>query len=99
MQTKGNLLLFTLKQIGIIRGGEIVSHRQFLEEKNKIDQLLQQGYYMKQVVENLSGAFVEFALKEPDSSGTKKPNETLHIQSADARKYFSVLIMQQITHK
>lgn len=79
-----------------IEGGmSMSSHQEFLEEKDKIDYLLQQGYYIKTVRENLSGAFVEFELKIPDPSGKKDATQILHIKNADARKYFSSLLMKQ----
>jgi hypothetical protein len=73
-----------------------MSYQEFLAERDQIDYLIQQGYYMKSVTENLSGAFVEFELKEPDSSGKKNLLETLHVKNADARKYFSYLLIQQM---
>jgi hypothetical protein len=48
------------------------------------------------VRENLSGAFVEFELKIPDSSGKKDTTQILHIKNADARKYFSSLLIRQM---
>jgi hypothetical protein len=73
-----------------------MSYQEFLVERDQIDYLIQQGYYIKSVKENLSGAFVEFELKEPDPSGKKNFTETLHIKNADARKYFSTLLIQQM---
>jgi len=70
-----------------------VSYEQFLKEKTKIDELLQQGYSIERVVENLDGAFLQLVRKERDG---KTKTQTLHVQSADARKYFSVRIIQQI---
>jgi hypothetical protein len=63
-------------------------YQDFLQERDRIDFMIQQGYRIKNVVENLSGAFVEFenALGE---------NEKLKILTPDARKYFSVLLMKQ----
>lgn len=70
-----------------------MSYEQFLKEKTKIDELLQQGYSIERVVENLDGAFLQLVRKERDG---KTKTQTLHVQSADARKYFSVRIIQQI---
>ncbi|PLT29490.1 hypothetical protein [Peribacillus deserti] len=64
-------------------------HEQYLAEKEKIDQLLSEGYNIYHAVENLDGAFVEFFHLK---SGTKK---TLHIRTANARKYFSSIFIQQ----
>lgn len=66
-------------------------YQQYLAERDKIDFLLQKGHRIKSVQENLSGAFVEFE-KLNDSN---KETETLHILTADARKYFSVMIIKQ----
>jgi hypothetical protein len=73
-----------------------MSYQEFLAERDQIDYLIQHGYYIKNVTENLSGAFVEFELKVPDSSGKKNTNEILHVKNADARKYFSYLLIQQM---
>ncbi|WP_420768261.1 hypothetical protein ACNR9V_12835 [Parageobacillus thermoglucosidasius] len=73
-----------------------MSYQEFLAEKEKIDYLIQQGYFIKNVRENLSGAFVEFELKRSDSSGKKGSTQVLHIQNADARKYFSSLLIRQM---
>ncbi|WP_332698241.1 hypothetical protein [Halalkalibacter lacteus] len=70
-------------------------YKEFIAEREKIDFLIEQGYQIKAVTENLSGAFVEFELKTPDSSGYKEPVERLHIKSADARKYFSSIMIIQ----
>jgi hypothetical protein len=61
--------------------------QQFLQERDHIDFLLQQGYKIKRVKENLSGALVEF----------KKGNdmEALHLLTAEGRKYVSVKVIQQ----
>ncbi|SEM70182.1 hypothetical protein SAMN05192533_10516 [Mesobacillus persicus] len=64
------------------------SYNEFLEEKTKIDSLIEQGYQIASVRENLSGAFVEFA-----PADQKEENITLHILTADARKHFSNIII------
>lgn len=66
-------------------------YQQYLTEREKIDFLIQKGYRIKGVLENLSGAFVQFE-KGKDKG---KETETLHILTAEARKYFSVMIMKQ----
>lgn len=63
-------------------------YQQFLQERDRIDFLLQNGYKITNITENLSGAFIDFENKE-------KEQETLHIQTADARKYFSVMLIKQ----
>ncbi|WP_209124098.1 hypothetical protein [Alkalihalobacillus sp. BA299] len=70
-------------------------YHQYITEREKIDFLIEQGYRIKAVTENLSGAFVEFELKTPDITGRKNEIERLHIITADARKYFSSIIIQQ----
>ncbi len=68
-------------------------YKLFLQERNKIDSLIEQGYKIKAVIENLNGAYVEFerhADSEQDAT-----YETLHITTADARKYFSVKLIEQ----
>jgi len=59
----------------------------FLQERDKIDFLLQKGYKMTSVIENLSGAFVDF-----EGNGQK---ETLHIITPEGRKYFAVMLIKQ----
>jgi hypothetical protein len=71
------------------------SYKEFLEEKEQIDYLVQQGYQIKGVTENLSGAFVEFELRNQSDVGNKNRTELLHISNAETRKYFSSLIILQ----
>jgi hypothetical protein len=68
------------------------SYKEFLEEKQKIDELLAKGYQISAVRENLSGAFVEFV---PAANSLTLAGEKveLHILTADARKYFSNIII------
>ncbi|WP_078413686.1 hypothetical protein [Priestia abyssalis] len=65
------------------------SYKEFVEERDKIDYYIQNGYTIKGVTENLSGAFLLLESKD----GEKQ--ETLHILTADARKYFSSVLLQQ----
>lgn len=65
-------------------------YQQFLQERDQIDHLFQKGYKIKKVSENLSGAFIEF--EHPEDSDS---SETLQILTAEARKYFSVKVIQQ----
>ena len=63
-------------------------YQDFLQERDRLDYMVQQGYQIKNVVENLSGAFVEVENAEGES-------ETLQILTPDARKYFSVMLLKQ----
>lgn len=58
------------------------------EEIKKIDELLSQNYRFKSVREDLEGAYVTF-------SHDDKPEQTLHVKMADARKYFSSKLAAQ----
>ncbi|MDQ0268262.1 hypothetical protein [Cytobacillus purgationiresistens] len=66
-------------------------YAQYLQERDQIDGLLNQGYSIKSITENLSGAFVEFE----KIIGSTITSETLHILTADARKYFSVKLIHR----
>jgi hypothetical protein len=63
-------------------------YQEFLGERDKIDYLIQKGYRIERVSENLSGAFVLFSHKQ------KKKSTTLHVKTANARKYFSNILIQ-----
>jgi hypothetical protein len=70
-------------------GGVAVSEYQdFLNERDKIDFLIQMGFKIERVTENLSGAFVLFKNTE------NKRSTTLHVKTANARKYFSNLLIK-----
>jgi hypothetical protein len=71
------------------------AYEEFLAEKEQIDYLVQQDYQIKGVIENLSGAFVTFELKNQNEAGTRSRVQLIQITNADARKYFSSLIIQQ----
>lgn len=64
----------------------------FLQERDRIDLLVQEGYKIKSIIENLSGAFVEF--EKITGPNNKRESETLHISTANGRKYFSTLLLQ-----
>lgn len=66
-------------------------YQQYLAEREKIDYLIQKGFCIKGVLENLSGAYLQFEKGEND----EKETETLHILTAEARKYFSVIMLKQ----
>jgi hypothetical protein len=65
------------------------SYTEYIEERDKIDFYIQKGYEIKGVAENLSGAFLSLQSKDG------KEQTTLHILTADARKYFSSLLIRQ----
>lgn len=62
---------------------------QTISEIGKIDTLLQ-NYRMKNFTENLDGAMIEF--ENPDN----KELQELQIGTADARKYASVKVFEQV---
>ncbi|KML29303.1 MULTISPECIES: hypothetical protein [Priestia] len=68
------------------------SYHEYMAEREKIDFLLQKGFKITAVTENLSGAFVTFERIEKNQT----EQETLHILTADARKYFSSVLIQQV---
>jgi hypothetical protein len=63
--------------------------QQYLNEKDKIDFLIQKGCRIAGVREHLNGASVDFV--HPNGNVT----ETLLIGTANARKYFSSLLITQ----
>lgn len=66
-------------------------YQEYRAEREQIDLLLNQGYQIERVTENLSGAFVDFrSLKSNDF-------KQLHIKTADARKYFTVMLIKSKT--
>jgi hypothetical protein len=71
------------------------SYREFLEEKEKIDDLIGKGYQIAGIRETLSGAFVEFAPSSNNLNMTQKVE--LHILTADARKYFSNILVRNLS--
>ncbi|MGC9931603.1 hypothetical protein [Priestia aryabhattai] len=68
------------------------SYHEYMAEREKIDFLLQKGFKITAVTENLSGAFVTFERIEKNQT----EQETLHLLTADARKYFSSVLIQQV---
>ena len=74
--------------VKIIEGGqECQTINSFCKNGIKWIVLLQKGYKIKKVTENLNGALVDFE--------KGKNTETLHIVTAEGRKYFSVKLIQQ----
>jgi hypothetical protein len=64
-------------------------HKQFLTERERIDLLIQKGYRMSHIFEDLNGSYVDFI--HPES----QVKETLHISTANGRKYFSSILIKQ----
>ncbi|ASK64362.1 hypothetical protein CFK37_09900 [Virgibacillus phasianinus] len=64
-------------------------HKEFLLEKEKIDNLYNKGYRITAVNETLSGAFVEFS-RVIEKKILEK--EELQFLNPDTRIYFSTLI-------
>ncbi len=67
-------------------------YEEYINEKEQINRLIEQGYRISKVDENLSGAFVEFTRKTNENEEEQK---TLHIVTADARIHFSNLIIAE----
>lgn len=73
-------------------------YAQYVDERKQINSFLAQGFTIQRVIENLDGAYVEFTKGEDDGSAYEK--HILHIINPDARKYFSVkLIESQAQYK
>ena len=68
-------------------------YQEFLQERDRIDYLVQMNYKIKNITENLSGAFVEF--EKSKDANDEAENEVLHISTAEGRKYFSVVLIKQ----
>jgi len=62
----------------------------FLQERNRIDFLIEKGFKITNVVENLNGSYVEF-----EKNGEDDEKEVLHIATPEGRKYFTVILIQQ----
>ncbi|MDM5199413.1 hypothetical protein QUF79_15455 [Fictibacillus enclensis] len=65
----------------------MTASQEYFEEKAKIDLLLNQGFKITKVTENLDGATVVF------ESANQRNHEVLLIETADARKYFSSVMV------
>lgn len=68
-------------------------HEQYVIEREKIDYFIDRGYKINGVLENLEGAFIEFKMNTDEK---EEAIETLHIKTANGRKYFSSLLLKQI---
>lgn len=66
-------------------------YKEYLQERDRIDYLTQKGYKMKNITENLSGAFLDFEKRE-DSIIEK---ETLQIVTPEGRKYIAFVLIKQ----
>jgi hypothetical protein len=64
-------------------------YQQYLNERDKLDFFIQKGFRINAVHEHLDGASVEFY------HPTSKEKEILLIGTANARKYFSSLLIKQ----
>lgn len=69
-------------------------HEQYVVEREKIDYFIDRGYRINGITENLEGAFIEFKLNNDNTE--EDSVETLHIKTANGRKYFSALLLKQI---
>ncbi|MFJ8244423.1 hypothetical protein [Peribacillus asahii] len=67
-------------------------YQEYVKERDQIDFLIQNGYRVKYITENLDGALVEFE-KSDDLSEKKK--EILNILTPNARKYLSAKLLEQ----
>ena len=67
-------------------------YQQYLKERDLVDYYIQKGFQIKNITENLSGAFVHF---EKNNGSGEKELETIHIVTPAARRYFSVKLIQQ----
>lgn len=72
----------------------VSSYKQFIDERDKIDYFIYQGYQITSVTEDLNGDCVQFELQSKDEK-INREKKTLHISNADARKYFSTIMMKQ----
>lgn len=66
-------------------------YQQFLVERSKVKFLIQKGYLISNILENLNGSYVDFIHPNDQSK------ETLHISTANGRKYFSSILIKQNT--
>ncbi|WP_400243497.1 hypothetical protein AB3U99_20130 [Niallia sp. JL1B1071] len=69
-------------------------YQKFLHERDQIDYLISDGYRIKNIIEDLNGAMVQ--LEKQDRSNSSVEQRTLRIHTADGRKYFSVLLLEQL---
>lgn len=68
-------------------------YQQFLQERERIDFFLEKGYRIAKVTEDLNGALIDF--EKLNTKADEAVTETLHISTANARKYFTVKLIEQ----
>lgn len=68
-------------------------YQQFLQERERIDFFLEKGYRISKVTEDLNGALIDF--EKLNTKADEAVTETLHISTANARKYFTVKLIEQ----
>ncbi|WP_110926599.1 hypothetical protein [Bacillus massiliglaciei] len=69
----------------------MTEHQEYLIEREQIEFLLEQGYRITSVSENLSGAFLDFELV----NGTVQEVKQLNIKTPEGRKYFSAFFLKR----
>ncbi|MEK5382150.1 hypothetical protein [Niallia sp. FSL W8-0635] len=69
-------------------------YQQFLHERDQIDYFISDGYQIKNIIEDLNGAIIQ--LEKYDRSNSLVEKQMLRIHTADGRKYFSVLLLEQL---
>ncbi|MCF2647718.1 hypothetical protein ACTQ5K_00305 [Niallia sp. Sow4_A1] len=69
-------------------------YQKFLHERDQIDYLISDGYRIKSILEDLNGAMVQ--LEKQDRINRLVEQQTLRIHTANGRKYFSVLLLEQL---
>ncbi len=68
-------------------------YQRFLQERERIDFFLEKGYRIAKVTEDLNGALIDF--EKLNTKADEAVTETLHISTANARKYFTVKLIEQ----
>ncbi|MBD0380245.1 hypothetical protein [Paenibacillus sedimenti] len=63
-------------------------HEQFMHEKKKLDDFVSQKFKIVGVKEDLNGAWLD--LEHPGGE-----TASLHLETANARKYFAALLIRQ----
>lgn len=86
-------LISKYKSEKCVKGAEkfMSEYKQYLQERDRIDYLIQTDYKIKNIIENLSGAFVDFER----TVNSKTEVETLQVVTPEGRKYFSVVLIKQ----
>lgn len=71
----------------------MAEHPHYISEKQKLDELLEQGYLIDDVKDHLNGS--EVLLKRADST---EPT-TLQLGNANARKYVTTMLALQLANE